>query len=742
MQSQLGAIQRHFSFLKGSGISADEMNCIALDTTAFNQTEFEMIQNQRNGILKIDAFLKKLIRKGNHQCTLFLEGLRRTGHAEIVHVITETENSDANSDANTTGRIYQCLTKAFIKQHREYICKNLQVISTLDLLFERSIISINEHDLVQNKETKSSKREELMKILLNRPDTTWISNFITVMRLTGHDAMFQQLLQISTTGQVSGDQQSSTISLGGTRPMTPNNFVACLFGDNDNHDHLNIQDVRNTTAIQEALDAGVIEIWEGCIYFHLTSLSPVVILSILNGEDDRKLKIFLEKFLQENEKLLHHIRGQNIFHFSLEELPIHALLDSSYGKKPRNQKAINHRDYCLDCYRSTLRALCNYEIVLDEIEDDIIDDTLKRIEESRSDDGYVSKRCFSGNKTRSEKAFNFMQYVLYNESVLEEFKKVFSYRSQVKLKPYKCQPCATGFSTAVMPRKRIFHFKIDIDNYGKVNITDIKSELRLPSLTSRLLMGSTGKRKMFRAMSMIDMPALKDVEEYRIAVMGNAQSRTEFYRSTKLLYGETYKFYELPSFCKEISNEKDKKIIADCIARTSPGPHAFVLFTESFSHTDLMSTMDPYIKYFGPNIVQFLVVVFTIKRNDTNYPVEMVEDIVESTLPLLKQCQYRYLVFNTSSEQKNKFVQVKRLTRLIKQIRLQKVNEYYSSEIFEKSEKEVQKTTDKIRNEIESQIRRLRDKIVSLRKENPRDKATDKLLSQKSFIDMVCSVDY
>lgn len=89
----VGAIQRHFSFLKGSGISADEMNCIALDTTAFNQTEFGMIQNQRNGILKIDAFLKKLIRKGNHQCTLFLEGLRQTRHAEIVHVITETENS-------------------------------------------------------------------------------------------------------------------------------------------------------------------------------------------------------------------------------------------------------------------------------------------------------------------------------------------------------------------------------------------------------------------------------------------------------------------------------------------------------------------------------------------------------------------------------------------------------------------------------------------------------------------------
>lgn len=66
---------------------------------------------------------------------------------------------------------------------------------------------------------------------------------------------------------------------------------------------------------------------------------------------------------------------------------------------------------------------------------------MKRIEEPSL---CVSKRYFSENKTRSEKAANFMQYVLYNENVLEEFKKVFSYRSQVELTPHTCKTCATG----------------------------------------------------------------------------------------------------------------------------------------------------------------------------------------------------------------------------------------------------------------------------------------------------------
>ncbi|CAC5381420.1 unnamed protein product [Mytilus coruscus] len=748
MQSQC-AIQQHFSFLKGSaGISVDEMNSIALDTTAFNQTEFEMVQNQRNSILKIDAFLKKLIRKGNIYCELFLRGLKRKGHARIVQVLSEEQNT--NSAANPVV-VDNRFTKAFIEQHLEYVCQNLQVSATLDMLFERNIITIDVHDCVQGLETKSRKRSELMRLLLERQETTWISSFINVLRLTGHDTMLDYLLNLTATSQISGYQQPTSIIIGNTRLVEPTNFVARLFTNDGFNNQLNVLQVTDTDAIQEALESGLIELWEGSIYLHLSSFSPSLILSILNGEADNKLQLFLVKFLQGNKKLLNYFEGQRILSFSIRELPNHEFLGSSDGKKQRNCRAITNTDMCLDCYRSTLRAQCNYKIVLDEIEDDIIDDTLKRVQHIRSirQSVYVSKGCHLENKTRSEKAVNFMQYVLYNEDVLEEFQKVFSYRSEANLKQHKCQRCTMGYSSHVltMPRERVFHFNVLLDDLGKVKVTDITNELQLPSVTLRPLIGIERKRNMLRAKSLIDIPACKDVEEYRIVVMGDTKCwnkcRTEFYKTAKGLYGKMFKFYELPSFRKKIIDEKDKKKIADCIARTSPGPHAFVMFTDSYNHAELQSTMDPYIKYFGPDIVQFLIPVFTTESNFIGYPVEMVEEFISSTVPLqniLKQCGGRYLVFNTYSEHESKCVQVKRLTKLIKQVRFQKAKEYYSSEIFEKSEKAVKKKTDIIKIETKNKIRRLEDELSLLKMENPREKAAKTLQSQKSFIDMVCVV--
>lgn len=70
------------------------------------------------------------------------------------------------------------------------------------MLFERNIITIEEHDCVQGLETKPRKRRELMRILLDRQDTTWIPSFINVLRLTGHETMLDYLLNL--TSQVSG----------------------------------------------------------------------------------------------------------------------------------------------------------------------------------------------------------------------------------------------------------------------------------------------------------------------------------------------------------------------------------------------------------------------------------------------------------------------------------------------------------------------------------------------------------
>ncbi|XP_063437351.1 uncharacterized protein LOC134718633 [Mytilus trossulus] len=735
MQSQC-AIQQHFSFFKHCDISVEELNLIALETTAFSLTEFDTINSLNNSMFKMEAFLKKLIRKGNHHCSMFLQGLSMKGHSSLVQVVTS--NQDTNPDTRMTRGVYQFLTREFIINHLEFVCQNLQVTLTLDMLFEHYIITIDEHDLVQEKESKPSKRQELMRILLDRPETTWISGFLSVLRLTEHDRMLEQLQNLSTIGRVIGNQRSITISLGSTIPDEPTDFVACLGGSL--HDVLNGTDA---AVIEDALDAGLIDIWEGSIYLHLSSFSQDLIMSILNG-DSNKLRVFLARLLQGNKKLLNYFVGQGTLHFRIQELQNNEFLGSSHGKKPRNQRAITNRDICLDCYRSTLRNAFNYRVVLDEIEDDIINETLRKVEKISK--GHVFKKIIFSNKTRSENAVNFMQHVLYNEDVLEQFQKVFAYMSQIELKPFKCRKCSTGYSWPVlkMPRERTFLFNVELDDLGEVKISDITSGLKCPTVVLSPMIGSAGNRRMIRAMSLIDISAFEDVEEYRIVVMGDTKCRTDFYRTAKSLYRKMFKFYQLPSFRKKIIDEKEKKKIADCIARASPGPHAFVMFTESYDHLEIQSTMAPYIKYFGPDIVQFLILVFTTESHFVNYPVEMVEDFISSTVPLqtiLKQCGGRYLVFHTHSEDESKCVQVKRLTKLIKQVHVEKAREYYSSEIFEKSEEAVKSTTDMVKIETKSEIKRLEDKVSLLKIENPREKAAKKLQSQKSFIDLVCHDD-
>ena len=103
--------------------------------------------------------------------------------------------------------------------------------------------------------------------------------------------------------------------------------------------------------------------------------------------------------------------------------------------------------YIVGCYQTTLRA--NYKTVLDEIEDDIIQDTLARLNivATLNPQSYASQVCFLGNKTRSEKAFTFLQYVLGNEHVLSEFSKAFAYCSQFDLKHVKCRYCSSPEGT-------------------------------------------------------------------------------------------------------------------------------------------------------------------------------------------------------------------------------------------------------------------------------------------------------
>jgi hypothetical protein len=85
-------------------------------------------------------------------------------------------------------------------------------------------------------------------------------------------------------------------------------------------------------AFQEALDTELIEIWEGSIYFYLSTFSPDKILAILNGNDDAKLMKFLQLLFSKNKYLLRQFPKDTVVQFELEEKPEDIFIDTFYGR--------------------------------------------------------------------------------------------------------------------------------------------------------------------------------------------------------------------------------------------------------------------------------------------------------------------------------------------------------------------------------------------------------------------------
>jgi hypothetical protein len=62
------------------------MNSIALQSSAFNQEEFDYTSRQPDNVHQKDTLLKKLIRKGHHSCELLLQELARSGYEDEVNI--------------------------------------------------------------------------------------------------------------------------------------------------------------------------------------------------------------------------------------------------------------------------------------------------------------------------------------------------------------------------------------------------------------------------------------------------------------------------------------------------------------------------------------------------------------------------------------------------------------------------------------------------------------------------------
>lgn len=126
----------------------------------------------------------------------------------------------------------------------------------------------------------------------------------------------------------------AVLQLGHTIPLDlPNDFIARLSSNptqREEREVINLQWIQQV--MQETLDAGVIDIWEGSIYFYLSTFAPDTILAIFNGNGDAKLMTFLQRLFSGNRELLRQFQKDTIVQFELAEKPHDIFIDKCYGR--------------------------------------------------------------------------------------------------------------------------------------------------------------------------------------------------------------------------------------------------------------------------------------------------------------------------------------------------------------------------------------------------------------------------
>lgn len=96
----------------------------------------------------------------------------------------------------------QEFTKEILQQNASYICEELNLNRGVqDMLFEYEIISIEDHDVIDNQPRRTEKRKLLIELLLRKENIDWIPGFMQIMFITGHTHVLENIRRQLNMGE-------------------------------------------------------------------------------------------------------------------------------------------------------------------------------------------------------------------------------------------------------------------------------------------------------------------------------------------------------------------------------------------------------------------------------------------------------------------------------------------------------------------------------------------------------------
>ncbi|XP_071138750.1 GTPase IMAP family member 4-like [Mytilus edulis] len=181
-------------------------------------------------------------------------------------------------------------------------------------------------------------------------------------------------------------------------------------------------------------------------------------------------------------------------------------------------------------------------------------------------------------------------------------------------------------------------------------------------------------------------------------------------------FGKKIDLVDTPGvFDTEKNNETIQKEICRCISLTTPGPHAILFCVQMGRFTDQeIEVLEHYIKYFGQNILNYLVFVFThldswresFEDRDASVPSEdvYIKSLPEKAKSYLEKCKNRYICMDNRAKEEEKEKTVKKLIEKVEEMLSKNGNSCYTDKNYEEAEKILQTmmTVNSIRDEIKN----------------------------------------
>ena len=155
-----------------------------------------------------------------------------------------------------------------------------------------------------------------------------------------------------------------------------------------------------------------------------------------------------------------------------------------------------------------------------------------------------------------------------------------------------------------------------------------------------------------------------------------------------------------------MSNDDITTEILKCVGISAPGPHAILLVIGIGRFTkEEKDTVELLKRAFGPDMLSYLVVVFT-RKDDLDRGSKSVDQILanapSSLQDVIASCGNRFFAINNAEENiDNVDKQVQDLLRLITEMVHENGNKYYSSSIFDQTERVIREREKELRQKYE-----------------------------------------